>query len=159
MGTMARCEQCGERFDYASQQMHIHGEQAETGKTVLPSGSTRDSDVDHLAYDLITPYGLEALARIYRRGADRHGPRNWEMGQPKSVVLNHAIAHLMSYMKYGDDCEEDCLAKVAWAMLTLIHFRDCLKSQTYRKECDEKPVENTAVCDNTERPTNQRYRF
>jgi len=94
------------------------------GKTILPSGATRDSDVDHLRYDLISPYGLRALAKIYCQGAKRHGDRNWEKGQPTSVVLNHAMEHLMKYMTHYVGDTEDHLAKVAWAMFALIHFRD-----------------------------------
>ena len=95
------------------------------GFTVYASGATRDSDVDHLAFELISPYGLEALAKIYRQGGDRHGVRNWEKGLPEGVVLNHALAHLNKYMK--GDRSEDHLAKVAWGMFALIHYRDCPK--------------------------------
>lgn len=92
------------------------------GFTVYANGTTRNNDVDHLAFDLISPYGLEALAKVYREGGDRHGDRNWEKGQPEGVVLNHALAHIIKYMK--GDRTEDHLAKCAWAMFALIHYRD-----------------------------------
>ena len=145
MSTMAKCEQCGERFDYASGSVHSHvyiGSDAssaqieedavEGGKVYYSTGATRSSDVEGLRYDLITPYGMRALARIYCEGGKIHGDRNWENGQPESAVLTHAFDHLMKYMQ-GERgvAREDHLAKMAWAMFALIHYRD---SETVPKE-------------------------
>ena len=83
----------------------------------------RDTSTDDMyAYDEISPYGLEALAKVCREGF-KHGKGNWrDHPQPEGVVINHAISHLVKYMQ--GDREEDHLAKVAWGMFTLIHYRD-----------------------------------
>jgi len=148
MSTMARCEQCGERFDYASQRMHIHGETytagtcsastkagqtsvdaVEGGKVYFNTGSTRSDEWEEYRYDLISPYALKALAKIYAEGARVHGDRNWEKGQPHGVVLNHLKAHLNQYeanrCAVGPCAPEDHLAKVMWGIAALIHYRDC----------------------------------
>jgi len=84
----------------------------------------RDTSTDdEYAYDEISPFGLSALARVCREGF-KHGKGNWrDHPQPEGVVLNHVINHLAMYMK--GDRSEDHLAKVAWGMFALIHYRDC----------------------------------
>lgn len=96
-------------------------------KVQYESGATRNDDVDHLRFDLISAYGLEALAKIYAEGAKEHGDRNWEKGQPEEVILNHTLAHLNKYMK-GDQ-SEDHLAKAAWGLFALMHFRDASRPE------------------------------
>jgi len=86
-------------------------------------GWKRDTSVDdEYAFDEISPYGLKALAKVCREGF-KHGRGNWrEHPQPEGVVLNHALAHLNKYMQ--NDRSEDHLAKVAWGMFALIHYRE-----------------------------------
>jgi len=103
------------------------------------AGWKRDKDVDHLAFDLISPYGMEALAKVYKEGADKFGATNWiENPQPVGVVLNHALAHMNKFMM--GDRSEDHLAKVAWGMFALIHYRDSKTTHAHKTgQCDTNP--------------------
>lgn len=102
--------------------------QERDGFTEYASGATRSSDADGFAYDLFSPYALEAISKRYRLGANTHGARNWEKGMPEDVIINHAWAHMVKYMK--GDRSEDHPAAIAWGMCALIHFRDCPKETT-----------------------------
>ena len=54
------------------------------------SGSLRSTDADGERFDLISPFGLVRLAKVYAEGAKKYGDRNWELGQPTDEILNHA---------------------------------------------------------------------
>ena len=89
----------------------------------FPSGAIRSGDADRERYDLITPIGLRRLALTYAEGAVKYGDRNWERGLPASVMLNHALRHLVLWTS-GDETE-DHLAHAAWNLLGLMHFEEC----------------------------------
>lgn len=83
------------------------------------TGAVRSSDCEETRYDLISPIGLEALARTYAEGANKFGPFNWENGMPVTDLLNHAIAHVYKFLNGNRD--EDHLAHAAWNLLGAIH--------------------------------------
>lgn len=96
------------------------------------SGAKRDrmvagsKDSIHVArYDLITPVGLRRLAETYGEGAEKYGENNWKKGLPMSNVLNHALAHIVTYL--SGDRTEDHLAHAAWGLFAAMHFE---KSET-----------------------------
>ena len=86
------------------------------------SGSVRTTDADDHRFDLVSPFGLFRLAKIYAEGAKKYGDRNWELGQPIGDVLNHAERHLQMWKK--GDRSEDHLAKVAWGMFAIMHYEE-----------------------------------
>ena len=94
------------------------------GPTVhtFPSGALR-YPLEDVRYDLITPYGLERLARVYAYGAKKYDDRNWEKGIPFSNLLNHAIRHLL-YWERGEksDPNKDDLAAAVWNLMAILHF-------------------------------------
>lgn len=83
------------------------------------TGAVRSADCDQVRYDLITPIGLRALAKTYAEGAEKFGVCNWENGMPVTDLLNHAIAHIYTFL--GGDRKEDHLAHAAWNVLGAIH--------------------------------------
>lgn len=83
------------------------------------TGAERSADCDGVRYDLITPVGLRALAKTYAEGAEKFGAHNWENGMPAADLLNHAIAHIYSFL--GGDRSEDHLGHAAWNVLGAIH--------------------------------------
>lgn len=83
------------------------------------TGAVRSSDCEDTRYDLISPIGLEALARTYAEGAKKFGPFNWENGMPVTDLLNHAIAHIYKFL--SGSREEDDLGHAAWNILGAIH--------------------------------------
>lgn len=83
------------------------------------TGAVRSGDCEKTRYDLISPIGLQALAKTYAEGAEKFGFFNWEQGMPVVDLLNHAIAHIYNFL--GGDRTEDHLAHAAWNLLGAIH--------------------------------------
>jgi hypothetical protein len=72
-------------------------------------------------YDLISPAGIDAMARRLKLGAERHGERNWETGGEafRQATVSHLMAHLVSYMENPNTDDTDAL--ICNAMF-LCHF-------------------------------------
>lgn len=83
------------------------------------TGAVRNGDCEDVRYDLISPIGLERLARTYAEGAAKRGRNNWENGMPVNDLLNHAIAHIYKFLNGNRD--EDHLGHAAWNILGAIH--------------------------------------
>ena len=86
------------------------------GKHQWSTGATR-SPTNH-RYDLLSPVGLARLAQRAHMGVEAHGLFNAERGLPVSVFLNHAIAHIYSYL--AGNREDDDLAAACWNLLYAI---------------------------------------
>jgi hypothetical protein len=92
----------------------------QAGDTVrFASGAVRSSDAEATRYDLISPIGLEAVARTCAEGAAKYGDFNWERGMPAHDLLNHALRHIYRYL--AGDRSEDHLPHAAWGLLAAIH--------------------------------------
>lgn len=92
----------------------------QAGGTVrFQTGAVRSSDAEATRYDLISPIGLEAVARACAEGAAKYGDFNWEAGMPVHDLLNHALRHVYRYL--AGDRSEDHLGHAAWGMLAAIH--------------------------------------
>lgn len=83
------------------------------------TGAVRSSDCEDTRYDLISPIGLEALARTYAEGAKKFGAFNWENGMPVTDLLNHAIAHIYKFLNGNRD--ENHLGHATWNLLGAVH--------------------------------------
>ena len=93
---------------------------ATDGETVrFTTGAVRSSDAEATRYDLISPIGLEAVARTCAEGAAKYSDFNWERGMPVGDLLNHALRHIYKYL--GGDRSEDHLPHAAWGLLAAIH--------------------------------------
>ena len=84
------------------------------------SGMVRDTRVGKGRYDLMSPFALERVAKIFEKGATKYGDRNWEKGAPFSRTLDSAIRHIMQYMMGMK--EEDHLAQAAWNICAIMHL-------------------------------------
>ena len=90
------------------------------GETVqFSTGAVRSADAEATRYDLISPIGLEAVARTCAEGAARYGDWNWEKGMPVHDLLNHALRHINLYL--AGDRSEPHLPHAAWGLLAAIH--------------------------------------
>jgi hypothetical protein len=89
------------------------------GTVRFATGAVRSSDAEATRYDLVSPIGLEAVARACAEGAAKYGDYNWEAGMPVSDLLNHALRHVYRYL--AGDRSEDHLGHAAWGMLAAIH--------------------------------------
>jgi hypothetical protein len=83
------------------------------------TGAVRSSDAEATRYDLISPIGLEAVARTCAEGAAKYSDFNWEKGMPVGDLLNHALRHVYKYL--AGDRSEDHLPHAAWGLLAAIH--------------------------------------
>lgn len=93
---------------------------ATEGQTVkFSTGAIRSSDAESTRYDLISPIGLEAVARTCAEGAEKYSDYNWERGMPVHDLLNHALRHIYRYL--AGDRSEDHLPHAAWGLLAAIH--------------------------------------
>ena len=96
------------------------GMKQQHGETVkFATGAVRSSDAEATRYDLISPIGLEAVARTCAEGAAKYSDYNWEAGMPVHDLLNHAIRHIYRYL--AGDRSEDHLPHAAWGLLAAIH--------------------------------------
>lgn len=83
------------------------------------TGAVRSSDAEETRYDLISPIGLEAVAKTCAEGAAKYGDYNWEKGMPVHDLLNHALRHINRYL--AGDRSEPHLPHAAWGLLAAIH--------------------------------------
>lgn len=79
------------------------------------TGSVRDVVEGKGRCDLLPACALLRLAKHYEQGCKKYGDRNWEKGQPLSVMLDSGIRHLLKYMDGWTD--EDHLCAAAWNIL------------------------------------------
>ena len=114
----------GTLASFALQLIREHREaekvKATEGQTVkFSTGAIRSSDAESTRYDLISPIGLEAVARTCAEGAEKYSDYNWERGMPVHDLLNHALRHIYRYL--AGDRSEDHLPHAAWGLLAAIH--------------------------------------
>lgn len=114
----------------------------QAGETVrFQTGAIRSSDAEATRYDLVSPIGLEAVARACAEGAAKYGDYNWEAGMPVHDLLNHALRHVYRYL--AGDRSEDHLGHAAWGMLAAIHSEAVwpeLNKGTLREEGCRRPA-------------------
>lgn len=95
------------------------------GRRTWSTGSRRDTSVGKPRPDLISPHAIKRLGELLGRGAAKYGERNWEKGQPVSVIIESAYRHLMYYMLGERD--EDHLAAIMFNIQAVIHFEELAK--------------------------------
>ena len=98
--------------------------------TTYETGATRSADADGVRYDLVPPEGVEAVARAMHVGAVTHGDNNWKKGLRNSILVNHAMRHIVEYMKDGNTKEDHIghalanLMMLKWNEVNLPEFND-----------------------------------
>lgn len=121
------------------------------------TGAVRSSDCEATRYDLISPIGLESLARTYAEGAKKFGAFNWENGMPVNDLLNHAIAHIYKFLSGNRD--EDHLGHATWNLIGAVHslakWPELNDHWLRGKDCSVPPFANTGGNSlAVEKPTN-----
>jgi hypothetical protein len=98
--------------------------------TTYETGATRSADVKGVRYDLVPPEGVEAVAKAMHIGAVTHGANNWKKGLKNSILVNHAIRHIVEYLKEGNTTEDHIghalanLMMLKWNEVNLPEFND-----------------------------------
>lgn len=83
------------------------------------TGSQRDTPEGKGQPHLVASVVGRRLAQHCMNGADKYGPRNWELGQPISRLFDSAQRHLWDFQD-GDETE-DHLAAVVWNVMAIMH--------------------------------------
>jgi hypothetical protein len=94
-----------------------------SGQTeTFPTGAHRDAKRNKGRFDLIPYEPLLRLARLYERGAELYGARNWQKGIPLSSYLSSAARHLAQLTAGWDD--EDHAAAVLFNVMGYMWTRE-----------------------------------
>jgi hypothetical protein len=96
----------------------IESKISESEFSEFKTGAKRSSDVDEYRYDLISPFGLRALAKAHKEG-EKHPRWNNEKGFPAHDYLNHIFDHLMKFMM--GDRNENHMGKIMWGASQIEH--------------------------------------
>ena len=93
-------------------------------------------DNDKLRFDLLDPWAIEALARVYSYGAEKYADRNMEKGLAWGRLYGACMRHLWAFWRGEDNDKESGLphlAHAAWNCITLLAH-----SRSHRK-LDDRP--------------------
>ena len=86
----------------------------------------KKNDTGKLRYDLISPVGLEELAKVYTHGCVEYGDHNWRKGIRWSRIFGAIMRHLWAFWK-GEDLDSESglphLAHAAWGCFALLEYR------------------------------------
>lgn len=96
-------------------------------------GKKRDSG--KLRYDLLPPFALEEVVKVYTMGANKYGDQNYRLGLNWGRVYAAMQRHLEAWRK-GEERDPEGqlhLASVAWGALTLMEYG------RMRQEYDDRP--------------------
>lgn len=116
------CSVCGTKMLFADNKTRLVCPQCARNKLsqeIFPSGAVRGKD-NTPTYTLIPACALRRLAKIYETGNIRYPDNQWRKGIPVSNIVDHALEHLMKWLEGSRT--EDHLAKVAWAMFSLMYY-------------------------------------
>ncbi|XAI97342.1 hypothetical protein [Leptolyngbya phage Lbo-JY46] len=78
-----------------------------------------------LRYDLIEPFALNELVKVFTKGAEKYPPRNWEKGMSWQKVIASLKRHIAAFELGEDfDGETKCyhMAHAAWNALALVSY-------------------------------------
>lgn len=88
-----------------------------------------------LRYDLLEPYAIEELVKIFTKGAEKYAPNNWLKGLPWMDVVASLERHLSQFKK-GEDRDQETqllhMAHVAWNAMAIVSY------YKYRPEFDNR---------------------
>lgn len=78
-----------------------------------------------LRYDLLEPYAIEQLVKIFTMGSKKYAPNNWLKGLPWMDVVASLERHLAEFKK-GDDFDKESqllhMAHVAWNAMAIVSY-------------------------------------
>jgi len=103
------------------------------------TGSVRDTREGKGRFDLLPPYAMEELAKVFERGV-YYGERNWELGQPLSAFTDSAVRHIFKWMRGEED--EDHLAAAAWNVMCALDTRCRIRTGRLPSSLEDLPVQN-----------------
>jgi len=92
-------------------------------------------DAHKVRYDLVPPFALEQLAKVYTYGALKYGDDNYRCGMRWSRIYAALERHIQAWRK-GEDYDAESgqmhLASVAWCAFSLMEYF------AYRQDLDDR---------------------
>lgn len=86
------------------------------------NGALREKQEGKGRPDLISPFALTRISKLYENGAKKYGDRNYEKGMPFSRYTASMFRHVIAWMK-GDETE-DHLSAIAWNAFSIMHHQE-----------------------------------
>lgn len=78
-----------------------------------------------LRYDLVEPFAMEQLVKVFTQGSLKYAPRNWEKGMSWMSVLSSLKRHIAAFEK-GEDFDKESgnyhMAHAAWNAMALVSY-------------------------------------
>ena len=97
----------------------------------------RKDDSEKLRYDLVPPYALEQLVKVFTMGAKKYADNNYRFGLAWSRVYAAIQRHLEGWRK-GEEVDQESgvshLAHAAWGCFALLEY------SKMRTEFDDRPI-------------------
>ena len=104
-------------------------------KDTFSTGYQRDSRKGKGRYDLLPLRAIDRVAKLYERGAEKYGDRNFAKGAPFSRVSDSALRHLMQWMR--GDRSEDHLAAVMWNVGQIMEYEADIENGSLSADLDD----------------------
>jgi hypothetical protein len=87
-------------------------------------------------YDLMEPFALEQLAKVFTKGAEKYAAHNWEKGMDWSKITASLKRHIAKF-EQGEDFDEETglyhMAHAAWNAMALISYYKLCPSKDDRQ--------------------------
>ncbi len=84
-------------------------------------------DKGKLRYDLLPPYALDELAKVYTYGANKYTDNNWRKGMKWGRIYAALMRHLWKFWA-GEDRDKESgilhLSHALWGVVTLLEYCD-----------------------------------
>lgn len=101
------------------------------------TGAQRDARAGKGRYDLASPFPAARKAKIFERGAEHYGDRNWEQGMPLSWFLDSTERHIVQ-AKMGMT-DEDHWGAASWNLDALMHTQEMIDRGILPAELNDLP--------------------
>jgi 5'(3')-deoxyribonucleotidase len=107
----------------------------EEGMEYLKKDTALRYNQEKTRYDLLEPYAIEQLAKVFTKGAEKYEPYNWMKGMSWTAMLASLKRHIAAFEK-GEDFDKESglqhMAHAAWNAMGLVTY------MKYRPEFDDR---------------------
>lgn len=101
------------------------------------TGARRDVQDGKGRFDLMPPWALEMVSKLYEAGCRKYGDRNWEKGIPICRYLDSGMRHTLKFMR--GDTDEDHLVAACWNLMCCLDTRERIKLGILPPSLDDRP--------------------
>lgn len=118
----------------------LNAGKSELGLVTGESGCVRQKSTGRGRFDLIPPFAMERLAKLYEWGAENRGDRNWEKGCPFSRCIESMERHICKLkQRTPDEDHDDNLAAIAFWAIAMMEYEEMMKRGILPQSLDDMP--------------------